>query len=145
MTSDANKALIRQQFELLGSGDLDGAAGLWASQALNHGRPVDPTGIGKVYSSLRSLKETHTLHEMISEGEWVAVRTTCHGVHSAEPAFPVNSGIFSGLPPTGREYTVQHLHLFRVVGGKITEHWACRDDLGAARQVGLELRPTNRA
>ncbi|MDE1853287.1 MAG: ester cyclase [Thaumarchaeota archaeon] len=37
--------------------------------------------------------------------------------------------------------SVQHIHLFRVVDGKIVEHWANRDDLGAARQVGRELGP----
>jgi lactoylglutathione lyase len=141
MTTEANKAIVRRQFELLGAGDLQGAADLWASRSFNHGRPVDPAGIAKVYASLRAVEETHTLHEMVSEGEWVAVRTTCHGVHTAEPAIPVNGGIFTGLAPTGGEYTAQHLHLFRVVDGKITEHWACRDDLGAARQLGLELRP----
>ncbi|MCI4320096.1 MAG: ester cyclase [Thermoplasmata archaeon] len=144
MTTEANKALIRQQFELLGAGDLRGAAGLWSAAALNHGRPIDPAGIEKVYASLRAVQESHTLHEMVAEGEWVSVRTTCHGVHAAEPAFAVNSGIFTGLPPSGRSYTVQHLHLFRVVDGRILEHWACRDDLGAARQIGLELRPQSR-
>ncbi len=87
------------------------------------------------------LDERHTIHEMIAEGEWVAVRTTCRGVHAAK--VPVNSGIFSDVDPTGRPYTVQHMHMFRLVDGKITEHWADRDDLGAARQVGLVLRPAD--
>jgi ketosteroid isomerase-like protein len=141
MGAEENKAVVNRQFELLNAGDVEGAAGLWAPQSLNHGRKVDPKSISKVYESLRALQETHTLHEMVAEGDWVAVRTTCHGTHSAEPAIPVNSGIFTGLKPSGRSYTVQHLHLFRIVDGKISEHWANRDDLGAARQLGLELRP----
>jgi predicted ester cyclase len=52
----------------------------------------------------------------------------------------VNSGVFSEVEPTERKYTVQHMHLFWIVDGKITEHWANRDDLGAAKQIGLELR-----
>ncbi len=91
-----------------------------------------------VYASLNLLQERHFIHEMIAEGEWVAVRTTCEGVHAAKVR--VNSGIFADIEPTGRKYTAQHMHLFRIVNGKITEHWANRDDLGAARQVGLELR-----
>ncbi len=31
--------------------------------------------------------------------------------------------------------------LFRIVDGKIMEHWANRDDLGIAKQIGLGLRP----
>jgi predicted ester cyclase len=86
------------------------------------------------------LQERHVLHEMIAEGDWVAVRTTCTGVHAAEPQIPVNSGIFTGVAPTGRTYQVEHLHLFKIESGLITEHWATRDDLGAALQVGFTLK-----
>ncbi len=34
------------------------------------------------------------------------------------------------LPPTGKPYAIKHCHWFRVADGKITEHWAVRDDLG---------------
>ena len=33
------------------------------------------------------------------------------------------------------------LHLFRVTNGKITEHWAYRDDVGLIRQVGARPPP----
>jgi ketosteroid isomerase-like protein len=141
MGTEENKELVRQQFALLGAGDLAGAASLWSSVAFNHGRKTDPKGILKVYESLHSVHETHTLHEVVAEGDWVAVRTTCEGIHSAKPEIPVNGGIFVGLEPSGRRYSVQHLHLFRVAEGKLVEHWANRDDLGAARQIGLELGP----
>jgi predicted ester cyclase len=141
MGSEENKALVRRQFELLNAGDVDGAVALWARGSSNHGRKVEPEAMVKVYESLHSLRETHTLHEIVAEGDLVAVRTTCTGVHSAEPGLPVNSGIFAGLGPTGRTYTVQHIHLFTIVDGKITDHWANRDDLGAARQIGRELGP----
>ncbi|MGI0129403.1 MAG: ester cyclase [Thermoplasmata archaeon] len=135
-----NKKLVRRQFELINAGDVAGAAALWSPATLNHGRRADPPGIAKVYESLRALGERHTLHELIAEGDRVAVRTTCDRVHSATPSIPVNGGIFTGVTPTVRGYSVQHIHLFKVVDGRITEHRANRDDPGAARQVGLELR-----
>lgn len=141
MGAEENKELVRRQFELLSAGDAKGAAGLWAQKAFNHGRKVTPGQIEGVYATLGTLGERHEIHEVVAEGEWVAVRTTCRGVHSSKPALPVNGGIFSGIEPTGRAYTFQHIHLFRVVEGKIREHWANRDDLGAARQLGLELGP----
>jgi predicted ester cyclase len=141
MTAEENKEIVRRQFELVNAGDSHGAAALWAPESWNHGRKVDNAALEKVYRSLCSLHETHTLHEMVAEGEWVAVRTTCSGVHTQEPEIPVNGGIFTGLKPTVRSYTGQHLHLFRIVDGRLTEHWANRDDLGVARQLGLELRP----
>lgn len=142
MSVEENKELVRCQFDLLNAGDVAGAAALWAPESFNHGRKTDPSGVSKVYESLRSLKEQHTLHELVAEGDWVAVRTTCRGVHSVSPNIPVNGGMFEGINPTGRTYTVQHIHLFRVASGKLVEHWANRDDLGAARQIGLELRPS---
>jgi ketosteroid isomerase-like protein len=139
MSVERNKNIVRRQFELLNAGDVKAAAARWAPVAFNHGRRVNPKMIESVYASLRLLQERHSLHEIIAEGEWVAVRTTCDGLHSARPEIPVNSAIFDKVEPTGRKYTAQHMHLFRIVNGKITEHWANRDDLGAARQVGLEL------
>jgi predicted ester cyclase len=139
MGTDENKEIVRRQFEYLNAGNIEAASALWAPEAANHGRKVDRAGISRVYESLRSLRERHVLHEMIGEGDWVAVRTTCTGVHATSPKIPVNSGIFTGANPTGRAYEVQHIHLFKIRNGLITEHWATRDDLGAATQVGFSL------
>ena len=137
MTTEENKEIVRR---LLGNPtDVKAAAAMWAPDALNHGMKVDPAFMETIFESINQLGERHTFHEMIAEGEWVAVRTTCQGNHAVKPAFPINSGIFSEIEPTGKNYTVQHIHLFRIVDGKIKEHWANRDDLGAARQIGLEL------
>jgi predicted SnoaL-like aldol condensation-catalyzing enzyme len=142
MGIEENKRVVLRQFELLNTGDIAGAAALWADESYNHGRKTSPAVVSGVYESLRTVRETHVLHEMVAEGDWVAVRTTCSGIHVATPQFPINGGIFAGLAPTGRSYSVQHLHLFRIVDGKIAEHWANRDDLGAARQIGLDLAPS---
>ena len=144
MTALDNKEIVRRQFELLNSGNSQRAADLWSRESSNHGRPVDNAALERVYASLCALHETHTLHEMIAEGEWVAVRTMCNGLHGQEPEIPVNGGIFRGLAATGRSYTNQHIHMFRVIDGRLTEHWANRDDLGVARQIGLELRPSSK-
>ncbi len=143
MDPEENKAVVRRQFECLNEGDVAGAAALWAIESFNHGRKVGRADLSKVYESLQSLQERHVLHEMIAEGDWVAVRTTCSGVYATTPKIPVNSGIFMGGTPTGRPYQVQHMHLFRVVNGELVEHWANRDDLGAATQVGLALKPAS--
>jgi predicted ester cyclase len=142
MGVEENKEIVRRQFEYLNEGNVDGATLLWAREGLNHGRKVDRAGLSRVYENLRVMQERHTLHETIAEGDWVAVRTTCSGVHSATPAIPINGGIFTGVPPSGRAYEVGHIHLFKVVNGLITEHWANRDDLGAAMQIGLSLKPS---
>ena len=140
MMVEQNKEIVRRLFEFQNSGDAKAAAALWATESSNHNRRVDPALMKSVFESLNLLREHHSIHEMVAEGEWVAIRTTCEGVHAAKVR--VNSGIFAEVEPTGRKYAVQHMHLFRIVDGKIKEHWANRDDLGAARQVGLELKPS---
>lgn len=143
MPVDINKEIVRRQFVLLEEGDAEGAAALWADESWNHGRKVDRSALARVYRSLLALQERHVIHEMVAEGEWVAVRTTCTGVYAARPEIPVNGGIFQAIGPNGRRYENQHMHLFRVVNGKLTEHWATRDDLAVARQIGLELEPSS--
>ncbi len=139
MTLEDNKAIVRRHLEAISSGDVRGAAECWAETAHNHGREVTRGDVERTMIALAGLRERHTIHEMVAEGDWVAVRTTCEGIHAVEPSLPVNGGIFEGIPPTGRTYRAQHMHLFRVVDGKITDHWANRDDLGAARQLGRDL------
>jgi hypothetical protein len=99
---EENMAVVRRQFELLSAGDTPGAAALRANQSSNDGRKKDRAGISRVFESLRSVRETHLLHEFVAEGDWVAVRTTCSGVYLATSKIPVKRGIFGCLPPTWR-------------------------------------------
>jgi predicted SnoaL-like aldol condensation-catalyzing enzyme len=42
-----------------------------------------------------------------------------------------------GSAPTGREFAVRHVYIWRIAEGKIVEHWGIRDDLGHLHQLGL--------
>jgi predicted ester cyclase len=42
-----------------------------------------------------------------------------------------------GVQPTGRTFEVQHIHMYRVLDGKIAEHSANRDNVGMMRQLDL--------
>jgi len=42
----------------------------------------------------------------------------------------------SVFPATGRTFATTQSHWFRIHDGRIAEHWANRDDLGTARQLG---------
>jgi predicted ester cyclase len=44
----------------------------------------------------------------------------------------------SAWPPTGRRVSTQHIHIYRVEDEMVAEHWACRDDIGGLRQLGLQ-------
>ena len=68
------------------------------------------------------------VEDEIVEGDKVVARLVMHGRHLGE---------FLGKAPTGREYAVEHIHIWRVADGKVIEHWSVRDDLGQALQLGL--------
>jgi len=68
------------------------------------------------------------VEDEIGEGDKVVARVTVHGHHVGE---------FLGKAPTGKEYAVEHIHIWRLADGKVIEHWSVRDDLGQALQLGL--------
>ena len=54
------------------------------------------------------------IHDMIAEGDRVAVRLSTTARHT---------GTFMGLEPTGKRYTIDEIHIFRIRDGQVTEHW----------------------
>ncbi len=131
--------MIKAYWEASNLDDLDAAAGFFAEETCNHGRPVGRAGVRMV---LQDIKTTFpdlqiTVLQIIADGEWVCSRTTFAGTHLGVSKFPVNGAVLTGLPPTGRRCEVQHIHLMQVRDGKIVEHFANRDDLGMAQQLGV--------
>jgi steroid delta-isomerase-like uncharacterized protein len=70
----------------------------------------------------------YAIDDMIAEGDMVACRIAATGTHDGE---------LRGSPPTGKRFSVDHVHWHRLADGKLVERWAVRDDLGAAHQLGL--------
>jgi predicted ester cyclase len=131
--SQANKQLVLEAILKLDSGDHDAYAELHHPDYVNHeaaaGRQRGPEGarvtavfLNRVFADMH-----HEPLDVIAERDLVVVRAQASGRHVGE---------ISGFPATGRTFSVQHIHMFRVADGQIIEHWACRDDLGAARQIG---------
>jgi len=141
MSVEENIAVVRRHLDTLSQGDIAASAACFAADTLNHGRLAPPEVMRRVLSSLHTLQERHTIEDIVAVGDTVVCRTTCHGVHAGTPELPVNGGILQGVPPTGGEYTVQHIHIFAVRDGKIAAHWANRDDLGMAQQLGFTIAP----
>jgi predicted ester cyclase len=79
----------------------------------------------------------YDIHLAAAEGNIVSVNSTMNGRHVAPIAFYTDEGdVDSVFPPTGRTFAISQSHWFRFDDGKIVEHWANRDDLGQARQLG---------
>lgn len=70
---------------------------------------------------------------VVAEDDLVAVRLHAEGT---------NLGRLNGvIPPTGKRFATQQTHWYRVVDGRLAEHWANRDDLAAMLQLGVIPRP----
>lgn len=79
----------------------------------------------------------YDIHHAIADGELVAVNSTMNGRHVSPIAFYTPDGdVDAVFPPTGRPFAMTQSHWLRVVDGRIVEHWANRDDLGTAKQLG---------
>lgn len=53
-------------------------------------------------------------HDMVAEGDLVAVRCTVKATHQGE---------FAGIPATVRQISSDFMIFYRVADGKIAEHW----------------------
>jgi predicted ester cyclase len=123
--------LLQELFEM---GNLDAAEELVHADFVNHeappSNPQGPEGLKETVSWLRGLwgPMRFEIEDEICEDDKVVARVLLHGRHVGE---------FLGKPPTGKEFAVEQIHIWRVQGDKVIEHWSVRDDLGQALQLGL--------
>ena len=67
---------------------------------------------------------------LVADDEYVVVRAVRESTWSAES--------FRGFAtPQGVTTAVEMVHIWRLVDGKIVEHWAVRDDLALMMQLGV--------
>ncbi len=134
-----NRRIAEQFNEAFNRGDLDAAASCFSEDCQNHGRKVGRDGVRTVLGEIKTNFPDARLTTLnsVAEGEWVVVRCTYSGTHRGTSRFPVDGGMLVGAQPTGRSFEVQHIHMYRVLDGKIAEHFANRDDIGMMRQLGL--------
>jgi predicted ester cyclase len=78
------------------------------------------------------------IHEAVADGALVALHGTMRGVHTGRyTKYAPDGTVVVDRPATGRAIASTQSHWFRVVDGQLTEHWANRDDLGTAAQLGF--------
>ena len=133
MTIEQNKA-IAQRFiqEVFVRQDERAADELTSPDFVPHSWPGVEPGVeslkqaqGRVSAGLEDARMT--IEDVIAEGDKVVVRLTSHGRHA---------GDFMGMPASGKEYDISEIHIFRIAGGKVVEHWRDADMLGMLRQIG---------
>jgi len=102
-------------------------------------RVQGPDGFWSTAQWLRAAFEClrYDIHHAIADGNLVVVNSTMNGRHTAPWAVYTEDGsVVTVFPPTGKTFAMTQSHWFLLEDGRIIEHWANRDDLGAARQLG---------
>ncbi|SIS19437.1 ester cyclase [Williamsia sterculiae] len=79
----------------------------------------------------------YDVHEMVTDGDFVVAHATMSGTHRGPfVVYDANAEIKQVFAPTGKDFAVTQSHWYRIRGGLCVEHWANRDDLGMAEQLG---------
>jgi nogalonic acid methyl ester cyclase / aklanonic acid methyl ester cyclase len=97
---------------------------------LEHGISQGPQAFAMVVAWVRrTFSEEAHLEEVgiVEHGEWVRAHLVLYGRHV---------GNLVGIPPTGRRFAGEQIHLFRFVDGKIRDHRDWPDFQGTLRQLG---------
>lgn len=80
---------------------------------------------------LNAFPDVHqTIHDWIAENDRAVTRWTTHGTQQGQYLF---------VAPTGKQMKGSRIDIWRVVDGKIVEHWVEMDMLGTMQQHGLLL------
>jgi predicted ester cyclase len=77
------------------------------------------------------------IHDTVADGDLIALHCTMSG-RQVGPfvSYDERGEVAQAFPPTGRTFAITQTHWFRMRDGQVIEHWANRDDLGLATQLG---------
>ena len=134
-----NEAVIRRHHDAINAGDVAAAAAFYADTVRNNGNIVVRA---RLFAIMQDNSRTFpdwkmTIDRLIARGDEVVALMTVSGTHKGVSQRPVNGGVYLGVAPTGKSFSVLHTHWFTLKDGLIVEHRATRDDLGMSRQLGL--------
>lgn len=140
MSLEENKTCVLRHFEeLWNKGQVDKVEDFFAEDFMNFGeqlqdvRPMLKRIVQVWRTAFPDLR--FTVDFIVAEGDLVMCEASFQATHLGEfqPVPPLHGPI---LKPNGKTFKVKHIHRFRMKEGKITEHFAVRDDLGMFQQLG---------
>ena len=133
MAEAENIAIVRRIYDgVFNEKNLELADALIAPSFKNHAAPPGmqdgPEGIKALVNLLYDIfpDDRHDIEDIFASGDRVAVRCRHHGTHR---------GMYFGLPASGKHVSQEEMHILRLEGGRLVEHWGVRDDLGFRQQM----------
>jgi predicted ester cyclase len=133
----STRALAADVFDAMNTGQLEKIRDLVSDDFVDYGfpspMPPGPDGYIAILTFVTTvLQICYEVHNVISDGDMVAIRATAHGVNAVAP---------QGIEPTGKPFAMKTAHFFRSRDGRLCEHWGIRDELDVLCQVGALMPP----
>ena len=136
MSTQDNKALVQRFYEeVINQKNLAALDQFVSPTAVNH---TVPSGLPQGPSQFLSMHLTAfpdvkaTVVDLLADGDKVVALVSYHGTHQ---------GAFRAISATGKPITVMGINIFRIVNGKMVEHWGLADRLSALQQLGVVPPP----
>jgi predicted ester cyclase len=132
--SQANKAIVQEFYDQWSSGAIDFER-LVHPDVTNHQPDRDSeTGIEKFRQAIEGVMRA------VPDSKWTTLRliaeddlVVCHNLWSGT----YGERVFRGLPTSpGKQFSVEHVHIYRIADNRLAEHWVVRDDLAMMLQTG---------
>ncbi len=137
-TLEANKALVRQNFEVIWSqGNLKAADNIIAPDYVGHIATL-PEAVRGVAAFKQVITLYHfsspdihfDIQDQIAEGNKVATRWIARGTHQGE---------FMGVAASGQRLSVSGMSLHRIENGRIQESWDDWDALSMLQSIAEDI------
>ena len=137
MPSEENKAQVRRFMdEVLEKKNVDAIDEYFTSDYIEHdempgvepGREGLKQLLGMFFGAFPDLGVQ--IDDIIAEGDKVVVRVRTTGTHK---------GDFMGIAATGKQVNFAEIHVMRMSGGKMAEHWGIQDNMTMMQQLGVIL------
>ena len=136
MSTDDNKALVQRFFEeVINQKNVAALDQFVSPNAVNHtvpsGLPHEPNQFLSMHlNAFPDVKAT--VENLLADGDKVVALVSYRGTHR---------GAFRAISPTGKPISVMGINIFRIVNGKMEEHWGFADRLSALQQLGVVSPP----
>ncbi len=140
-------SLARQSLALMVDGSLEQFRAIYHLDAVNHEPKAEPPtcrvpGPDGFYATARWLRAAFDpiairVEHVVVEGDLVVAGVQMSGRQTGTMVtYRPDGSVERAFAPTNRRFSARQAHFLRVRGGLLVEHWAVRDDLGQAVQLG---------
>lgn len=142
------EAIALRALDIMTTGTYDDFVEVVHPRAVNHEAKDEPPGArvehgpDAFHATALWLRDAFAelrwdVHEVVTERDLVVLHCTMSGRHVRPFVdYGPDAAVREAFPPTGRRFATTQTHWLRIADGKVIEHWANRDDLGTAQQLG---------